>query len=105
MLRRRAKVSFLLGSILLLTACEQTEVVTKNDLIDTAFVSTVREELGLPFISHDELIRIGKETCEDNDLFEAIEATKAKGLTESDAAYVVGAGWAAYCPENTDKYR
>ncbi len=105
MARTRRRISFLIGSFFLLTACEQTEVVTRSDLIDTAFVSTVREEVDIPFVSHDELIKIGRSSCNSNDLFEAIEIVSTKDINDSDAAYIVGAAWAAYCPENTDKYK
>lgn len=102
---QKRRISLLIGSVLLLTACEQTEVVTKNDVIDVAFVSTVREEIDLPFISHDELIQIGRSSCKTEDLFEAVEIVSREDIDDSDAAYIVGAAWAAYCPENTNKYK
>lgn len=97
--------SSLLIGLILLTGCTQTPEKTANDgLIDKAYVSTVREEVDT-MLSNDEIIRIGKDTCNTDDLFEAVQTVKNEGFTESDAAYIVGAGWGAYCPDHTDKYK
>jgi hypothetical protein len=97
------RASLLIG-LLLLTACTQTPEKTNTGLIDKAYVSTVREEVDT-LMSNDEIIRIGKDTCKTEDLFEAIQVIEDEGFTESDAAYIVGAGWGAYCPDHTEKYK
>lgn len=100
------RVSILIG-LLLLTGCTietQDEKITRSDLIDIAFVSTVKEEVDL-WMNFDEIVDMGRKTCETKDLFSAMKEVEKNKISEYDASYIVGAAWAAYCPENTEKYK
>lgn len=98
------KSSLIIG-LLLLTGCTYSQDgVTRNDLIDTAFVSTVKEEVDIS-MSFDEIVEMGEESCKTNDLFDAIHEVEQKGFSKYDAPYIVGAAWAAYCPENSERYK
>ncbi|QMP84279.1 hypothetical protein HUN41_00182 [Streptomyces phage Coruscant] len=100
------RASLLIG-LLLLTGCTietQGEKLTRDDLIDIAFVSTVKEEVDL-WLNFDEIVTMGRKTCETENLFVAMKEVEKNGISEYDASYIVGAAWQAYCPDHADRYR
>jgi len=77
-------------------------------LIDQAYLRTLRKEItGVKDMNDAKLIRIGKDACTSahngNTFFQTVDVIEQAGLTESDASYLVGAAFVAYCPHEFDK--
>ena len=82
----------------------------KNSLTtqDKAYVHTLRNEVtGVKDKSDKQLVSIGKGACTvASDGYDFVQTTKViseYGFTDSDSAYIVGAAFAAYCPNEIDK--
>ncbi|AXH67328.1 hypothetical protein SEA_WOFFORD_181 [Streptomyces phage Wofford] len=74
---------------------------------DKAYVHTLREEItGVKEMSDGKLIAIGHEACasSDNgdDFGQVVDKVSSYDLTHSDSAYLIGAAFMAYCPENLE---
>ncbi|WNM73024.1 hypothetical protein SEA_PERSIMMON_173 [Streptomyces phage Persimmon] len=94
--------------LFVLVGCGSSENKDSLTTTDKAYVKTVREEItGVKDMSDGKLIALAHEACagsdKGDDFNTTVEKTSNYGLTESDSSYLVGAAFAAYCPNNIEK--
>ncbi|AIW02642.1 hypothetical protein AXJ18_gp132 [Streptomyces phage Jay2Jay] len=102
------RVTASLATLLILVGCGSSEDENKLTTKDKAYVKVVREEItGVQDMSDEKLVALAITACEvsssGENFFETIRKISAYNLTESDASYLTGAAFAAYCPENLEK--
>ena len=102
------RVAASLATLLILVGCGSSENEDRLTTKDRAYVKVVREEItGVKDMSDGKLIALAITACEvsssGENFFETVRKISNYDLTESDSAYLTGAAFAAYCPENLDK--
>ena len=73
-----------------------------------AYLNTVKKGIERPERFDDEIyLKMAATACDSADAgesyFTTVDRIEANGLSETDAAYVVGAAWAAFCPEHVKR--
>lgn len=105
---KRMRVAASLATLLILVGCGSSEDENKLTTKDKAYVKVVREEItGVKDMSDEKLVALAITACEvsssGENFFETVRKIGHYNLTESDASYLTGAAFAAYCPENLPK--
>lgn len=103
----RKLASALILSLLLLVGCGTVDkngpVDESKSTTDTAYLNVVKSHINEDNISDESLLELGKSACSNakngKSFFQTVDKIEASGLTGEDSAYIVGAAFAAYCPE------
>lgn len=80
---------------------------TSRDVYQT-YLDTVKGGISNPERFDNEIyLKMAATACDSADAgesyFTTVDRIEGNGLTETDAAFVVGAAWAAFCPEHTKR--
>ncbi|ASR77402.1 hypothetical protein FDI36_gp119 [Streptomyces phage NootNoot] len=107
-MNRMRKVASVASLLLVLVGCGSSEDENKLTTKDKAYIKVVREEItGVQDMSDEKLVALAITACEvsssGENFFETVRKISNYNLTESDASYLTGAAFAAYCPENLEK--
>lgn len=88
------------------TTPEPTQSTTLPANKDDAYLIVVKRHIDYSNLDDEQLLRLADSACssarDGDDFFKTVDRMEESGLTENDSAYLVGAAFAAYCPEQLE---